>query len=391
MQNYRVGKGKLLWIVFLIISIGMLSFTGTAKSDSTAKLNNDKKWRIGYYEGGPYPIYHKTLRATVEGLMELGWIKKTTFPVFSEADDAQSFWNWLSTEIDSEYLQFVPDACWSAKWEKELRQENKMNCLSRLQNQYVDLVIAMGTWAGKDLSNNDHSVPVLVGASADPVKAKIVKSIEDPGLDHVTAHCDPTRFIRQLRLFHSLFKFKKLGVVFEDTEAGRIYANLEDIRKVSLEENFEVIECNAAGTDVAKEDARDQVQKCHEEIAETIDALWIHAHLGYSPEFFPDLLKSMYKQKVFTWSRQGQEWVRRGVLMSIAKGDYKARGLWYAKKISQIFNGIKPRQLEQFFRDPQRIAINAETANVIGYHIPPNLLRVAEKVYKQIEAGEPHR
>ena len=71
--------------------------------------------------------------------------------------------------------------------------------------------------------------------------------------------------------------------------------------------------------------------------------------------------------------------------MAIAKGDYKERGVWYAETMAKILNGASPQQLDQEFRDPQRISLNLETADIIGYTVPPNLKKVASGMYHRIE------
>lgn len=385
MKNAVFSKCRLVGVFVLFICFFSVSPATAAEFPTSPSVNKNAKWRIGFYQGGDYPIYYHSLKSTVEGLMEIGWIEKEPVPDVGDGSDAQALWRWLSENIDSEYLVFKKNAFWSAQWKTDIRKKNKEHCYQRLNNNEVDLMIGMGTWAGKDLATNRHSVPVIIGGAADPISAGIVKSLENSGFEHVIAHCDPTRYIRQLKLFHSIFKFKNLGVVYDNTESGRTYASIEDIEKVSRQHGFNIVTCQAADENVSKKEAAEQVLECHEKIAPKIDALWIHSHLGYSPEFFPDILKPVFENKVYTWARQGEERVKRGVLMAIAKGDYKERGVWYAETMAKILNGASPQQLDQEFRDPQRISLNLETADIIGYTVPPNLKKVASGMYHRIE------
>jgi len=55
----------------------------------------------------------------------------------------------------------------------------------------------------------------------DAVNSGIVLSAEDSGKDNVHAQLEPGRFHRQISMFHEIFRFKKLGVPFEDTPEGR--------------------------------------------------------------------------------------------------------------------------------------------------------------------------
>jgi ABC-type uncharacterized transport system substrate-binding protein len=154
-------------------------------------------------------------------------------------------WNWLSTDTKSKYVEFVDNAYWSSNWDKKMRSENKKACIKRLNEGDIDFMFSLGTWAGQDLANNDHTVPTFCLSISDPIKSKVIKSSKDSGYDHIIARCDPTRYMRQIRLFHDIIKFKKLGVVYEDTPDGRTYAGLEDLIEISNERGFEVVECIA--------------------------------------------------------------------------------------------------------------------------------------------------
>lgn len=71
------GYFTIILFLFIIISPALYS-------KSIPKLNNGKKWRIGYYEGGPYSDYTDTMRTLVMGLIELGWITDKNLPEYHE-------------------------------------------------------------------------------------------------------------------------------------------------------------------------------------------------------------------------------------------------------------------------------------------------------------------
>ena len=79
-------------LILLACLLGMLWLTGLPQNVQAADemlsptLNKGKKWRIGYYEGGPWQDYRESLKAVAEGLMERGWIEKQTLPQVSISD-----------------------------------------------------------------------------------------------------------------------------------------------------------------------------------------------------------------------------------------------------------------------------------------------------------------
>ena len=308
-------------------------------------------------------------------MMKLGWMEKASLPQFSNSGDPSEFWTWLSEEANSYYLEFVSDAFWSSAWEDELRKKNRISALDRLaKGKDLDLVIAAGTWAGQDLANDFHKVPTIVISASNPIQSGIIKSPDDSGFPNVFAKVDPERYVRQLRLFHSLTKFKRLGVVYEDSVEGKTYAALPDIRKVASEKGFDIVPCKTNFSNLSIEETVAGTLRCIEDLAPKIDAFYITDHRGQTVDQIDILLKPLLKHKVLTWAQSGSEFVKKGVLFSTTNVDYDEYGLFYAKVIAALFNGKKLSECSQIFEDPKSLAINTDTAKIVGYTVPPAIL-----------------
>ena len=109
-----------------------------------------------------------------------------------------------------------------------------------VQGQDIDLVIAMGTWAGQDMTALGAPVLTIVASTSDAVGARIVASAQDSGLENMHARVQPERYQRQLRLFHEIVGFRKLGLVYEDSPSGRSYAAVDAVRQIAMEKGFSV-------------------------------------------------------------------------------------------------------------------------------------------------------
>ncbi|ACL02201.1 ABC-type uncharacterized transport system, periplasmic component [Desulfatibacillum aliphaticivorans] len=382
MQKVKLPSTGL--IAVLMISALLLP-SPAALAGTAPKTNDGVKWRIGYFEGGPWPDYYENLLETAIGLSELGWMEKFQPPKRGKPDDARALWQWLARNVKSPYLEFAEDAFWSSNWEDDARETNRLACIKALQERKVDLMIAMGTWAGLDLANNKHSVPTLVMSTTDPIQAGIIKSAKDSGFDHVTVECDPTRYLRQIRLFHDIIQFKRLGYVCEDSPEAKAYSNEEDLKKVAKERGFKLVECYTQDTNIPEEEAVQGYLKCLERIAPDIDAFYFSAHQGAAPENMHKVLAPLMEHKIPTWSNWGMVCVKTGALMSVGRKNFKEYGAFYAKDIALILNGAKPRDLDQIMKEELSLAINLETARIIGYTPPKNLLKIAEFVFTDIE------
>lgn len=348
--------------------------------------NHGKKWRIGYYEGGPYFNYPVNLRMIVAGLVELGWMDPVAIPDTADQTSSKPVWDYLAAHTKNAYIQFPADGYWSAGWDSEKREATKELIIRRLnQKKDIDFMIAMGTWAGQDLANDRHHVPTMAVSVSDPVRSGISASAQDSGLDHVHARCDPTRYIRQLRLFNRLVNFRTMGVVYENSVEGRTYAAIDDINQVAAERGFSVVTCEAPFSDIDLKAATDRIIHCHEELARKVDAVFVTVHRGVDPKRMAEVLAPMLAHHIPTWSQRGPEEVKKGILFSISRGDFKAVGRFHAEVMARVFNGETPRSIPQVFEDPKLIAVNIKVAQIIGYKIPDSVMRIADVVYETIE------
>lgn len=353
---------------------------------STApKTNNGKKWRIGYYEGGEYLDYQRTFVATISALMDLGWIEKAEIPP-QDGVQTKGLWTWLGEKAKSDYLEFPSDAYYSANWDDQERAKVVPEIIDRLnQKNDINLMIAMGTWAGKDIANNKHKTPTVVLSTSDPIGAGIIKSAEDSGYANVHARVDPTRYERQIQVFHDIIGFNKLGIMYEDTEDGRVYAALGKVEKVAKERGFEVVVCHTIDDVPDIKKAEESVMKCAEELAGKVDAIYVTAQNGVNPNTIPKLVEIFNAQRIPTFSQASSDEVKQGILLSISQASFKFDGRFHAETIAKIFNGAKPGDLDQVYESPPKIAINLATASIIGYDPPVDVLGAADEIYQDIE------
>ncbi len=348
------------------------------------------KWRVAYIEGGPFFNYQRTLQATAHGLVRLGWIDEAPLPELEGREDTGYLWEWLSNPYRSRYINFLPDAYYSADWETDLHEKNVAELVERIKTQKdVDLVIAMGTWSGRNLVQYDLKTPVLVMSASNAVEAGIIQSVADSGKDNLQASMDMERFYRQVRLFHMIVGFDRLGVVYEDTEAGRSYAALDDIKRVADEQGFQIVPC-VTRLDMSDLDAAsDNLIACHKQLADKADAVYMTVNNGMiSRDWFPQVLAPLLKAKLPTFSQLGPTEVKRGVLMSIAQAGLDQAGIFEAETMARIFNGATPRKLNQVSEEPPKIAFNLKTAEIIEYDPPVDILMAADELYHDISTDE---
>ena len=378
--------GKFLILVLLSVLIASVSVAAGDKENfsTTPNTYKGKVWRIGYYEGGEYIDYQKIFTETVRSLMKLGWIETTVIPP-QKGEQTKDLWNWLATNAISKYIRIVKDAHYSARWDDKLRQKTVSEIINRLNSKHdIDLMIGMGTWAGKDLANETHQTPTMVLSASDAVASGIIKSAADSGYDHVHACVDPFRYERQVRVFHDIVGFKKLGIAYEDSVEGKSYAAVEIIEKVAAERDFKIVKCftksDIADTGLAEQSVKD----CFGNLAQNADAIYVTVQGGVSLKSIPDLVRIANSHGIPTFSQSGSEEVKYGFLMSISQAGFKYVGQFHAETLGKVFNGATPRQLNQIFEEPKKIAINLKTAKAVGFDPPIDVLGAADEIYEEI-------
>lgn len=349
------------------------------------RANDGARWRVAYYEGGSNSTYFLNLYATIEGMMRLGWLPEQPLPDARDRD-TRALWEWLVANADSKYLEFVADGFYSASWNEEERTQLRKRIVERLnQRDDVDLLIAMGTWAGKDLASDEHHTPTVVMSTSDPVGSDIIRSAEDSGLPHVHARVDPHRYERQVRVFHDIIGFNRLGVAYENSPVGRTYAAIDTVEKVAEERGFKVVRCYTQSDTADHSMAAESVVSCFDFLSRNADAIYVTVQGGVNGKSIPELVRIANERRVPTFSQLGSEEVRNGFLLSISRaGGFQPVGMFLAATIAKVFNGAKPNELEQVFEDAPNIAINLKTAEMVGFYLYAEVLAAADEIYREI-------
>lgn len=387
-------KTKSILQLLVCISLVMIWPGSSVASEQLFKMepitNKGEKWRIGYYEGGAYINYQQQLTETVKGLMQLGWLENAELPEQS-GESTDVLWEWLSTKAKSDYIEFVADAHYSAFWEKTKRVVVEDKIVFRLNNDKdIDLMIGMGTWAGKGLANYRHRTNTLVFSTSNPISSGIIKSVEDSGFEHVHVRVDPKRNERQLMVFHEMIGFQKLGVVYEDSLAGRSYAAIETIESLAETHDFKIVRCHTKSDISDKELAEEGVIKCFKELAKKADAIYVTQQGGVNSRSIPRLVEITNNHKIPTFSQSGAREVSYGVLASLSRAGYKYVGRFHAETIAKVLNGARPNQLNQLYEEPPKIALNLKTAEIIGFDPPIVLMGATDEFFEEIIVAEPN-
>lgn len=188
--------------------------------------------------------------------------------------------------------------------------------------------------------------------------------------------------------FHRIVQFHDLGLVYENTPEGRVYANLEDFRKAADDLGFNIVERFIPESELTPGNAADSIVKIYAEMAPQIDALIFTALECEQPGYFPQLIETLNDLGIPTAGQLGRDQVRLGAMLSITERSPDDIGLFCAEAAKRIMAGDSPGSIPQIYEEPMSLYINLATAEKIGYEFPPGIISSADSVYNTIEAGQ---
>lgn len=371
--------------VLLAFSLGtvvllMLLYTRPCEA---AQTRVDTAWRLAYIETTPHAEFTNIVLNLAKALEKQGLIPKVNIPP-DLRHHGKALWQWLSRNTAGGKIQFLPDGYYTAARHSEQRLANKNALLRRIREQGdVDLLLALGTRAGMDMATDEHSVPTFVLGSTDPLHAGITRTLDDSGRDHVFVQTLPRRQQRQLQLFHKMFQFKRLGVMYEDTQEGRALVGMHNVEEAARQDGYTLVHCrlDPSGTSQQRDD---NLRQCLQQLAASSDAVYLTYALDLYDLSLGEVLQPFIKAEIPSFSQRGVADTREGALMSLSEWNYIEMGQSVAQALQQVMQGATPRSLEQEFTARLGLAINLRMAALIDWDMPPAALVAVDELCDQV-------
>ncbi len=336
--------------------------------------------RIICVESGPLTEYNLVLQGIAHKLFYAKFLTARP-PHINGNVSTRKLWHWLGEHAGGN-LQFLQDGFYSAQWNDLARKKVKEAVQQRLETQHdVDAILVLGTRAGQDMAALHTDIPVIVMSCSDAVGAGIARSVVDSGKDNLVALVNPWRYRRQIEFFHSLFNFRRLGVVYEDTPTGRNVVGLKEIEATANALGVELLHCHAVLHDNDAEKVASNVELCHKQLVEQhVDAVYVTTSVAMTKEQIQRTLTPLISAEIPIFS-QNSDNVKGGALLSFVD-DSVDEGRNAARLLLAVRAGVLPRALSQQFQSPRLLAINLRTASHLGWDIPLAVLLSVDEFYE---------
>lgn len=309
---------------------------GAGPADESAQPSQ-RLYRIGIFEADANWENGKMLDAVRASLRAKGWDKKIEYPPDAFKSGAAG------------------DGEQAARMAGELMDRKDLDC-----------IFAMGTVATQALlARNNGRTPIVGMTLSDPVSSGVVKSTKDSGVDNLTTCVIPNRWRNMLRLFNAVVRFKKLGVIYHDTPAGRTFTNVEDARDVTREQGVALLEYKSLESEP---DTRQCLKGIDWLIGQGMDAFYIPDEpcFDWSLNDPRPLFEHLNAHHIATFARIGLPLVQLGAMMGSWYTDLRPLGDFQAAQVIAILQGAVPRTLNMIKPDELGLAVNLGTAREVG-------------------------
>lgn len=391
---------KIKIILSIVLSMILIFATGCKNNEDNINIetNNSKeilypnipqtksdgtKYRIAYVDYDDYLPARQQLYYILEGLKKTGWIECEEYP-FNPNDYTSKEMIQIVSNMDlGEYIEFDESACYYLEYDGKDKVAKNLKKHTEI-NKDIDLVLTFGTSAGVFVKELDLSVPMVDFSATDPVASGIIESSTNgSGNDNIWAQVELSMPLRQMKYYHNLIPFNKLGIVVYGNET---ISGVPDIEKSAEEIGFELIKINMEETNrlTKKElnayykEVENNFQKL---INQKIDAFFLTVDLINDLDMLSELLDIFYENKIPVFIMDNTETIENGGFLIISTYDFENVGYFIADAIGKIFSGTVAGDLPCIYTSSPYICFNYDVAKKIDFIPDFKFLISCDEIY----------
>ena len=235
----------------------------------------------------------------------------------------------------------------------------------------VDVIAVLGTSAAQAAAKAALSTktPVVFGSITDPLGAKLVQSLDQPG-GHVTGVSNYTAQTPQLLYFKELIpNLEKIGFIYNPGEANSVTL-LEKTVEAAKDLNITILP-------VAITKTTEVSMATQRLISQKVGAVFINNDNTALAAF--DVIAQLCQSAQIPLFVSDTDMVEQGALGALGPDQYTL-GLQCASIISEILSGKKPKDIPVQFPEKTERYLNTRVAEAIALRFSKEQLKTIDKV-----------
>lgn len=251
----------------------------------------------------------------------------------------------------------------------EIEPAKLVEAAKELASIPVDVIAAFGSPASQAAQAATQTIPIVMFAVGDPVRAGLVASLAHPGRNVTgTSILGPDTAPKRLQLLKQVIPSAvRVALLFNPNNAANLIFR-DEVEAAARDLGVSLIQVEASSVPDLDTNLRGMLSQHPDALIAPVDPL----SLSQIPKII-DFLESNRIPGMFT----AREYVLAGGLMSYGASipDFFRRGATYVHKILQ---GTKPSDLPVEQPTKFELVINHTTAKAIGLTIPASILSLAD-------------
>ena len=244
--------------------------------------------------------------------------------------------------------------------------------MADLVRRQVDVIATPGTVPGIAAKAATSTIPIVFGASEDPVRLGLVSSLARPGGNATGSNFFVEEVAaKRMRLLHDLVpKAVRVAVLVNPANATSTRTTLKEVQEAAPTLGWQTRILNATTTDEIDAAFAGFVR-------DRPDALFVGGD-GLFDNSAPQITALAARDKIPA-TYDNRHYLESGGLMSYGTD---LTDMWHQIGVytGQILKGAKPADLPVVQSTKFELALNLKTAKALGIEVPPTLLALADEV-----------
>lgn len=317
-------KKKLIGLSVLTVAVLTLGACGNDKNDSGSGSSENKATvTVGVLQ----PVEHGSLDAAYEGFKE-GLAENG----YTEGENI--LFEYSNAQNDQAQLKSMSE---------------------KLVKGNPDLLLGIGTPAAQSLLNETTEIPLVITAVTDPVDAKLVGSMEEPG-GNVTGTTDMVSIDKQIELL--------LSIVPDAKTIGIMYNAGEPNSKIQADLAEEALTKAGVKTKVLTANSTNDVQQVTTSLAKDVDGIYIPTDNTFASA--SAVIGDVAKELKIPIVPASTDQVAEGGLATIGI-DYRSLGKQTGEMAAKILKGeAEPANMPVESASELKLVVNEEMAKALG-------------------------
>ncbi len=274
-------------------------------------------------------------------------------------------------EATKGFKKAIEDSGLKVEFIEQNAQNDSNNAATIAQNlvaDKVDLIFANATPSAIAAAQETKDIPIVFTSVTDPISAKLVESMENPG-GNVTGTIDnhPDAIPNTIKFLNEQTDYKKIGIVYNAGEPNSV-SQINSVKEAAKDTDLEIVEATVSNTS--------EVKQAAESLIGRVDAFYV----------FTDNTVVSALESVIDVANNEKIPLFVGEPDSVQRGGFAAFGISFydigykaGEMAVQILKGEKkPADLPVQYPESLKLVINKAAAEKQGVEIKPEWEKDAE-------------